>query len=32
MAEDTAIVTKKANRKPYQSFQMVQFSMILSDF
>jgi len=30
-ATDTAIVTKKANRKPYPSFPMVPFSMTWSD-
>jgi len=31
MAKDTAIVTWQANRKPNPSFQMVPFSMTLSD-
>jgi len=32
MAKDMAIVIWKANRKPHRSFQMVPFSMTLSDF
>ena len=31
MAKDTAILLWKANRKPYPSFQIVSFSMTLSD-
>jgi len=31
MAKDTVIVTMEGNRKPYPSFQMVSFSITISD-